>query len=82
MMTMVSFMSVFFAAVIVGLTIVIGMILAAIRLCRGGFSEKDRLRQSEETRIIQEIYNGLNRMESRIEALETILMEDYGKEKQ
>jgi phage shock protein B len=82
MMTVVSVACAFFAAVILGLAIVIGMILAAMRLRRGGFSEKDRLRQGEETRMIQEIYNGLGRMESRIEALETIIMEDYGKEKQ
>ena len=35
----------------------------------------------EETRIIQEIYNGLTKMENRIEALETILMEYKRKEK-
>ena len=43
--------------------------------------KKSREQIDEETRIIQEIYNGLTKMENRIEALETILMEYKRKEK-
>ena len=82
MMTVVSFVSVVFAAIILGLAIVIGLVLAAMRLRNGGFSEKQRMRHNEETRMIQEIYNNLSRMESRIEALETIVMDDFGKDNQ
>jgi phage shock protein B len=35
---------------------------------------------SEETRIIQELYQGLERLEERIESLETILTEDQEKD--
>ena len=36
--------------------------------------------KSEEAMIIQEIYQGLNKMEQRIESLETILMDSQGKD--
>ena len=38
--------------------------------------------RSEEAMIIQEIYQGLDKMEKRIESLETILMESQGKDRQ
>ena len=50
-------------------------ILLVIRLFKGGFSRTDRKKQAEETRMIQEIYQGMSRMEERVEALETILLD-------
>jgi len=38
--------------------------------------------RSEEAMIIQEIYQGLDKMEKRIESLETILMDNQGKDRQ
>ena len=38
--------------------------------------------RSEEAMIIQEIYQGLDKMEKRIEYLETILMDNQGKDRQ
>lgn len=52
--------------------IIIGIIRAAKT---GGISRKDRAAQTEETKMIQDIYQGLSRMEERVEALETILIE-------
>ena len=52
---------------VVGATIVI-----SIKLLKGGASRKD---QAEESKIIQDIYQGLSRMEERVEALETILLD-------
>lgn len=52
--------------------IVIGIIRAAKT---GGISKKDRKARDEETRMIQDIYHGLSKMEERVEALETILIE-------
>ncbi len=37
--------------------------------------------RSEEAMIIQEIYQGLSKMEERIESLETILMDSQGKDR-
>jgi phage shock protein B len=48
----------------------------------GGISRKHRQSQTDETRMIQEIYHGLSRMEQRVEALETILMDHQGKDRQ
>jgi phage shock protein B len=36
--------------------------------------------QAEETRLMQEIYQGLSRMEERVEALETLLFDRQRKE--
>ena len=52
--------------------IVIGIIRAAKT---GGISKKDRKTHDEETQMIQDIYHGLSKMEERVEALETILIE-------
>lgn len=59
--------------------IVIGIIRAAKT---GGLSKKDKQASTEETRMIQEIYHGLSRMEERVEALETILIERTKKDEQ
>lgn len=52
--------------------ILIGIIRAAKT---GGISKKDRQAHSDETKMIQDIFNGLSKMEERIESLETILIE-------
>jgi len=49
-----------------------GTILLSIKLLKGGASRKDH---AEDSKIIQEIYQGLSRMEERVEALETILLD-------
>ncbi|MGE5257250.1 MAG: hypothetical protein ACM3KE_11295 [Hyphomicrobiales bacterium] len=43
-----------------------------VRLFRGS---GDRASQTEDARVIQEIYQGLSRLEKRIETLETILLD-------
>jgi phage shock protein B len=52
--------------------IIIGIIRAAKT---GGISKKEQASQAEETKMIQDIFNGLSKMEERVEALETILIE-------
>ena len=52
---------------VVGATIVI-----SIKLLKGGASRQD---QAEDSKIIQEIYQGLSHMEERVESLETILLD-------
>lgn len=49
-----------------------GTIVLSIRLLKSGTSRKN---QADDSKIIQEIYQGLSRMEERVEALETILLE-------
>ena len=61
-----------FGSIILALAIIPGTILLAIKFFRGGQPAGD---QAAEARMIQEIYKGLSRMEERVEALETILLD-------
>jgi phage shock protein B len=61
--------------IVIALTIIGSTILIAIKILKGGLSRKGQGAQTQEARMIQEIYQGLSRMEERVEALETILME-------
>ena len=65
-----------FGSIVLALAIIPGAILLAIRFLRGGQSAGD---QAEEAKMIQEIYTSLSRMEERVEALETILLDQEGR---
>ena len=69
------FISIVFGGIVLALAIIGGTLLLAIKILKGGISRKDQHKQSEEARLIQEIYQGFSRMEERIEALETILLD-------
>ena len=56
-----------------------GTIIMSIKLLKGGTSRKD---QAEDSKIIQEIYQGLSRMEERVEALETIILDREKRDRQ
>ena len=71
---------VFAILVTIGLPIICITILIAIRLRRGCPRGSDRAQWEEETRLIQQMHDGMSKMETRIEALETILMERFGKD--
>jgi phage shock protein B len=64
-----------FGGSLLALAIVGGTILMGIKIIKGGVSRKDQKLQTEEARLIQEIYQGLSQMEKRVEALETILLD-------
>ena len=66
---------------IVALIIIGGVILLAIRILKGGSARGEDGINSDEARVIQEIYQGLSRMEERVEALETILLAQDRKER-
>lgn len=74
-MTAVWMLMIVLGSLVLILGTICGTILFAIKLRHGGISARSREAQGEETRMIQEIYQGLSRMEARVEALETILME-------
>jgi len=57
--------------------IIIGIIRASKT---GGLSKKEKQTHTEETKMIQDIYHGLSKMEERVEALETILIERQKKD--
>lgn len=64
-----------FAGSILILAIIGSTILMGLKIVKGGLTSKNRKTQTDEARMMQEIYQGLARMEERVEALETIIMD-------
>ncbi len=56
-------------------TIIGIVIIVSLRIIKGGGGRRDLRETSDETRLIQDIYHGLMKMEERVEALETLLLE-------
>ena len=54
-----------------------GTVLVLARMRHGGKNGPDSGSNSDESKLIQELYRGLEDMETRIEALETILMDSH-----
>ncbi len=78
--------AVFIVAIVIGgivlaLAIIGSTILMAIKIIKGGLSRKGQRLQAEEARMIQEMYQGLSRMEERVEALETIILDRERKDR-
>jgi len=78
-MEAVMILSVIFGGSVLALAIIGSTILMAIKIIKGGVSRKGQKFQAEEARMIQEIYQGLSKMEERVEALETIILESERK---
>jgi phage shock protein B len=51
-----------------------------MQIIRGGFTRSGQRLQTEEAKMIQEIYQGLSKMEKRVEALETLILDRSGKD--
>jgi phage shock protein B len=69
------------SSALIAMGIIAATIIALARGKRGTFRFGGGAEQADETRVIQELHEGLLRMEKRIEALETILLERERKEK-
>lgn len=67
--------AIMFGSIVLALAIIGSTILMAIRIIKGGVTKKQQAREAEEARTIQEMFQHLSRMERRIEALETILLD-------
>jgi phage shock protein B len=68
-------LGIIFGGSVLALAIIGSTVLMAIKIIKGGFSRKDQKFQTEEAKMMQEIYRGLSRMEERVEALETIILD-------
>ena len=75
MMHGLSFLAIVFGGSILLLAIIGSTILMALKILKGGLTRKGRQNESQEARMIQEIYQGLSQMEQRVEALETIILD-------
>jgi len=64
-----------FGGTILALAIIGSTIIVAIKVLKGGLSRGGQKTQAEEAKMVQEIYQGLSRLEERVEALETILLD-------
>ena len=64
-----------FGGIVLALAVIGGTFLMAIKLIKGGVSRKHQQYEADEAKMIQEIYQGLTRMEERVESLETILLD-------
>lgn len=67
-----------FGSIVAVIAIISAFVLAMIKTRRGGWLRGSQLTE-DETRLIQELHQGLARMEERVEALETILMDREAK---
>ncbi len=70
-----------FGGIVAGLAVICGTILMAAKIRHGGVTRKGRQIETEEIKMIQEIYHGLMKMEKRVESLETILLDSQGKDR-
>ena len=70
----VHFLTVFMGGAVL-LLITLGLIIIGIIRTAKGNGKLDPKSRSEETQMIQDMFNSLSRMEERVEALETILIE-------
>lgn len=57
-----------------------GVLIAIVKILKGDRAAAGQRLDAEEARMMQEIYQGLEKMEKRIEALETILLDDERKD--
>ena len=78
-MTGVVIVAIVFGSIVTIAGLICGTVLVIMKMRQSSRSATDKKSEKEEAVIIQEIYRGLERMEDRIEALETILMEGQTK---
>lgn len=75
-------LAIVFGGSVLVLAIIGSTILMALKILKGGISRKGQQDSSHEARMIQEIHKGLSRMEERVDALETILLDQDRKDHQ
>ena len=70
-----------FGGIVLALAIIGSTILMAIKIIKGGVSRTGQKSQAEEAKMIQEIYEGLSKMEQRVDSLETIILDSRRKDR-
>lgn len=68
-------LSIIFGGAIIILTIVGSTILMGIKVLKGGVGRKGQRIMDDEARMVQEIYANISKMEKRVEALETLILD-------
>ncbi len=67
--------------VVIFVALLFGTVLTFIKILRGDVSRKRQRNDAEEAGMIQEIFQGMTRMEERVETLETLLLDRERKER-
>ncbi len=67
--------AIIFGGLVLALVVAGSTILMAIKILKGDLSRRGQRLQTDEVRILQELHQGLERMEKRIDALETIVFD-------
>jgi phage shock protein B len=67
--------------IVIFVALLFGTLLTFIKILKGDVSRKRQRDDAEEAGMIQEIFQGMGRMEGRVEALETLLLDRERKEK-
>ena len=80
-MEVVFIIAIVFGGSILALAILGSIVLMAIKIIKGGITPRSQKLEAQETKNIQEIYKGLSRMEERVEALESILLDRERKDR-
>ncbi|GAB6175625.1 hypothetical protein JCM16814_05160 [Desulfobaculum senezii] len=70
-----------FWIILLPLVVVLVIIFILGKLFHGAFSRSEPQEQVDETRMIQEMFASLNRLEERMDVLETLLYEQEGQSK-
>lgn len=81
-MNVVLILVIIFGGSVLALAIIGGTILLAIKILKGGLSRTGQKAQAEEAKMVQEIYDGLSRMEQRVNSLETIILDRERKDRE
>jgi len=68
-------LSIIFGGAILILTIIGSTVLMGIKILKGGVSIKGQRIMDNEARMVQEIYTNISKMEKRVEALETLILD-------
>jgi phage shock protein B len=69
-----------FGSITLWVAIIPVTVVVIIRMIKSGGPQKRQGLADQETRMIQEIYQGLSKLEQRVEALETLLLEKERKD--
>jgi phage shock protein B len=80
-MSAVLIVAIVFGGIVLAIAIIGSTIVMVSKILKGGISRKGQRFETEEAKMIQEMYHGLSRMEERVEALETIILDREGKDR-
>ena len=71
----ISILAIIFGGAVLCLAIIGSIFIMSLKIIKGGVTPKSQKIMAEEAMIIQELHQGLSRIEERVESLESILLD-------